>query len=137
LARLWRAELDRRLHPHGLSQARYVLMVLMAESTCPLTQTDLAERADITGPTLVRHLDLLEAQGLVVRTDATGDRRVKHVTLTAIGRKSLKAASEVASAMRDEMVAPFEAHEVDTAELFLQGLTSQFEKVRKTGFTDE
>ena len=83
------------------------------------------------------NLDLLEAQGLVVRADAPADRRVKHVTLTAVGRKSLKAAREVASAMRDEMVAPFAPHEVDTAELFLHGLTSQFEKVRKAGMTDE
>ena len=31
LARLWRTELDNRLRPHGLSQARWLLLLHLAD----------------------------------------------------------------------------------------------------------
>ena len=104
-ARLWRGELDRRLLPHRLSQARYVLLTLLVEADSPLPQNDLAERAGITGPTLVRQLDHLESNDLVERRDAPDDRRVKHVCITKAGHAAHTQADAIAQGLRMELTA--------------------------------
>jgi MarR family transcriptional regulator for hemolysin len=51
----------------------------------PRTQLDLARSVGVEGPTLTRHLDALEAAGLVERHRDTGDRRAVRVELTDAG----------------------------------------------------
>ncbi len=50
------------------------------------TQQELARALHIEGPTLTRHLDGLEEEGLVVRRRDTNDRRAVSVELTDLGR---------------------------------------------------
>ena len=49
------------------------------------TQQDLARAVGIEGPTLTRHVDALERDGLVTRRRDTGDRRAVRVELTQAG----------------------------------------------------
>jgi MarR family transcriptional regulator, transcriptional regulator for hemolysin len=51
------------------------------------TQLDLARAVGIEGPTLTRHLDGLEEQGLVRRVRDTADRRAVKVELTDAGER--------------------------------------------------
>ena len=51
------------------------------------TQQDLARAVGIEGPTLTRHVDALERDGLVTRRRDTGDRRAVRVELTAAGEQ--------------------------------------------------
>jgi MarR family transcriptional regulator for hemolysin len=55
------------------------------------TQLDLARAVDIEGPTLTRHLDNLEQNGLVRRTRSEADRRAFRVELTPAGEAAHKA----------------------------------------------
>lgn len=50
-------------------------------------QRELARSLGIEGPTLTRHLDALEAAGLVVRRPAANDRRAVQVELSEAGRR--------------------------------------------------
>ena len=50
------------------------------------TQHELARALRIEGPTLTRHLDGLEEDGLVVRRRDANDRRAVSVELTDLGR---------------------------------------------------
>jgi MarR family transcriptional regulator, transcriptional regulator for hemolysin len=50
------------------------------------TQHELARALRIDGPTLTRHLDGLEDEGLVVRRRDPADRRAVSVELTDLGR---------------------------------------------------
>src|SRR3546814_11921486 len=86
LARLWRNELDQRLKPLGLSQARGIALLHLAKPGPPLTQNDLAERARIRGPTLARQPDLLAADGLTSGRECPGHRRVTTVHPTQRAR---------------------------------------------------
>ncbi|MCA8926459.1 MAG: MarR family transcriptional regulator [Alphaproteobacteria bacterium] len=130
VARLWRGELDRRLHPHSLSQARYVLLTLLAEVSGPIAQNDLAEQAGISGPTLVRQLDQLESAGLVERRDAPEDRRVKHVCITAAGRTTHCDASRIALALRQELVADLPASQLTSLNASLACVLRRLETIR-------
>lgn len=51
-----------------------------------MTQAGIAEHIGITGPTLVHHLDRLEAAGLVRREVDPQNRRMRTLTLTDDGR---------------------------------------------------
>ncbi len=137
LARLWRWELDNRLQPLGLSQARYVLLVLLTEASGPIAQNDLADRAGISGPTLVRHLDHLQNHGLIERVDAPSDRRVKHVCLTETGRLRCRNAQEIAMALREELVAPFPPAIVEQSQQMLQDLKESLDAMRSGAGNNE
>ena len=137
VARLWRWELDQRLQSLGLSQARYVLLVHLTEAPGPIAQNDLAERAGITGPTLVRHLDHLQGNGLVERQDSPNDRRVKHVYLTETGRDHCGRAQTIANQLREELASPFPPHLIEESQNMLQGLVLSLEGMRAGASNDD
>lgn len=104
VSRMWRHVLDARLKPLGLSTARWVALVNLSAHPEGLTQNALAFRVGIKGSTLVRQLDLLEADGWVVRRAQPGDRRVKRVFLTPKARPALASIAAVGRSLRRELL---------------------------------
>ncbi len=92
--------LDARLHEHGASLWNWVLL-REAAAADGASQRELAQRMRIEPPTLVRHLDKLERDGLVERCPDPDDRRVARVVVTDAGRARAEQLHEV-------------VHEVDT-----------------------
>jgi len=82
VAKAFKARMDERLKPFGLSSATRRVVGALACSSKALTQRELAEAIFVEGPTLVRLLDRLEAMEWVTRENVPGDRRMKHVQLT-------------------------------------------------------
>ena len=78
----WRAELDLRLGPLGLSQARGLILHYLSIHGDGLQQNELADIVGIRGSTLVRQLDRLESDGWVERRNDPGDRRVKTIHMS-------------------------------------------------------
>ena len=72
---------------HGGSMATWLVLHHAFEAP-DSSQSHLAARLDIEAPTLVRHLDRLEADGLLERRRDPRDRRVLRVRLTAAGAGS-------------------------------------------------
>src|SRR5258708_39886732 len=85
LARLWRREVDQAVAAHGLSQATAIPLVVLSRRGKSVRQCVLAEEMGIEGPSLVRLIDLLQAEGLVERREDPTDRRAKKLPLTAPG----------------------------------------------------
>src|SRR3546814_15512969 len=79
VARLWRAEIDRRLATFGLTESRWLTLLHISRLPHAATQRELAEAVGVRGPTLVRTLDRLEAEGLIERRTEAADRRTKSV----------------------------------------------------------
>ena len=88
VARLVRAEMDRRIAASGLGltpgDARVLAYAARFE---PVRQSVLAERAALEPMTVSTYLDTLEARGLIERQTDPADRRAKLVTLTAAGTR--------------------------------------------------
>ena len=59
----------------------------------------------IQGPTLVRLLDALEAQGLVCRLSTPEDRRAKRVMIQPAGEAMVKEVDVVAAQLREDTFA--------------------------------
>jgi MarR family transcriptional regulator for hemolysin len=73
---------------HGSSLTTWIVLRSAALAPPPgLSQRELAHDMAIGGPALVRHLDRLEAEGLVERTRDQADRRVMRITLTPAGHR--------------------------------------------------
>lgn len=104
VSRLWRHELDARLRPLGLSTARWVALVNLNAHPEGMTQNALALRVGIKGPTLVRQLDQLEADGWVERRDSPADRRVKLVFMTPKAKPALKSIAAIGRRLRAELL---------------------------------
>lgn len=98
ITRLWRAEIDRRLAPLGLTDARGLTLLHLSRLGELATQKELADVAGVQGPTLVRTLDWLEAEGLIERRPSATDRRSKTLVLT---RQALPVVQRIEAIARD------------------------------------
>jgi len=80
------------------SHPAWVLRALRDALRAEGRQHELADLLQIGHPELVRLLDNLERKGLVVRHDASDDRRVKRIALTPSGRRIAERAASMAEA---------------------------------------
>jgi MarR family transcriptional regulator for hemolysin len=83
------------------------------------TQHELARAMRIEGPTLTRHLDGLEEEGLVVRKRDTSDRRAVSVELTEVGRAKHAEMLRAAQSFNKRLLAGFSAEEIDELRVLL------------------
>ncbi|MBU1001153.1 MAG: MarR family transcriptional regulator [Proteobacteria bacterium] len=68
---------DELARPFGLSNSRWLVLRILEEHGCALSQKELAAEIGIEGPTMVRILDGMERDGWVRRRISDKDRRVK------------------------------------------------------------
>jgi MarR family transcriptional regulator for hemolysin len=114
IARRWRARLDQRIAPFGLTEARWLVLLSLARRGDGVTQKDLAARLAIEAPTLVRTLDWLQRQGFVERRAVPSDRRAKTIHLTDKARPVLLRIEAEAAAVRAEILADIPEQDLAT-----------------------
>ena len=101
--RRWRAVLDDHLRPLGQSSARMEALAAIINSPSPSSQTDIARRLRIEGPTLTRMIDSLTRDDLVERRPAPGDRRTKHLVVTEKGEQALAHMFAIVDPLRERL----------------------------------
>jgi MarR family transcriptional regulator for hemolysin len=101
-----------------VSEATALPLLVLSRRGKTARQGELAEEMGIEGPSLVRLIDLLQAEGLVERREDPTDRRAKTLHLTPMGEAK---AAEVHRMLRrvrayllkdigsDQLAAAFEA----------------------------
>jgi DNA-binding MarR family transcriptional regulator len=81
------ARVEEVLRPHGLTFARYeVLMLLVLSSRGTLPMARIGERLQVHPASVTNAVDRLQGQGFVERTPHPTDRRATLVGLTDAGR---------------------------------------------------
>ena len=84
-ARIMAGELAVRIRPTGVGVGQWaILLLLWARDGA--TQAELARRAAIEAPTVVRTIDRMVRDGLVQRAGDPGDARLSRIYLTDRGR---------------------------------------------------
>ena len=86
------------------------------------TQHELARALHIEGPTLTRHLDGLEEEGLVVRRRHPSDRRAVSVELTDAGRARHTDMLRAVQAFNRQLLVGFTAEEIEELRTLLAKL---------------
>ena len=100
----WRAELDLRLGPLGLSQARGLILHYLSIHGDGLQQNELADIVGIRGATLVRQLDRLESDGGVARRNDPDDRRAKTIHLSDKAAPMVRKIETIIEQLRSEFL---------------------------------
>lgn len=110
LAQLLMRQLDRDLHPFGLSMHDYEILVELSEAPDHrMRMTELADRTAQSRSRLSHQVNRMEARGLVGREGCEGDRRGTFAVLTGHGAAAI------------EEVAPF--HVASVRENFIDQLS--------------
>jgi len=124
----WRIALDRRLRPLGYSRSRWMALLHVSRED-GITHRELAERLGIEAATLVRLIDRMEKEGLLQRRASETDRRVKHLHLSAAGRKEMDRIWACASDLRKEILAGLSKAKIKTTLDVLQKVRSKLESL--------
>ncbi|HWA18120.1 MAG TPA: MarR family transcriptional regulator [Devosia sp.] len=90
---------------HGVSEAASAPLLWIDRLGGNVRQNALAAAVGIEGASLVRLLDELQKSGLITRAADPGDRRANTVTLTAAGRKAVRAVNASLARLRSEVFA--------------------------------
>lgn len=124
--RQWRKRLDERLKHMDLTQARWVVLLHLSRIG-PVSQRELAGVVGVEGPTLVRVLDNLERQGLVLRRSCEEDRRIKRLHLAEAAGPVLAEIMRIASDFRRELLAGVPPEELHAAWRVLKTIGDRLE----------
>lgn len=130
LTKGWKAILDARFAPLGLSEARWQCLLHLGRAKGAIAQVDLAERMGITPPTLVKLLDRLEDDGWIERQQEPGDRRSKRVLLTAKAAGLAREVEAEALRLRADIFSAVSAKELQLAEDVINKLLGRVEQLR-------
>ena len=126
-SRAWRQALDRRLKFLGVSQASWMTIAVAAKAKGPLSQSELAQRLDVEGATMVAMVDRLVKAGFVIREPSTTDRRVKRILLTQAGNLLYDKVRAEAATFRQELLANVDPKKLLAATELLESLEGTIE----------
>lgn len=90
IARATRAYMAKELADTGLYPGQEGVIEVLGDGK-PLTPGEIALRLGVRPPTITKTISRLEEQGFVARSKSDGDARQVHISLTADGKKLLKA----------------------------------------------
>ncbi len=112
LVRIWRALIDHRLKPLGLTQTHWVTLHNIHQLPPEQSQIQLAKAIGIEQPSLVRTLDQLEEKGLISRQTCANDRRAKRIGLTERATPIITEMENVIDKTRGEILSGISAEEL-------------------------
>lgn len=98
------------LAEHGLTPARLTALSIIATAPA-LNQSALAQRLDISGPSVLKIVDALVASGYIERVDCADDRRRYLLALTPPGRAKLAEVRQAIDAYEARLAAALGAAE--------------------------
>ena len=127
-ARAWRQNLDQRLKPMGLSQAKWRTLMHLSIAQEALTQAEIAARLGVEEPTVVTLLHRLEREAWITRTNSSHDRRCKMVLLGRRAQRVITQISATAQKLRHELLADIPESDLQTCMSVLARIRDRAEK---------
>lgn len=115
VGRLWRRAANQALDACGLSHSTAAPLLALQRLGGSARQGSVAEEAGLEGPSVVRIIDLLVAENLVVRAEDSSDRRARIITLTEAGEARLRSIRAIIDAMREDLVGGIDAADLHVA----------------------
>jgi DNA-binding MarR family transcriptional regulator len=117
VARLLRRRIDQRAQAIGLTSAQWRVLALIARAETfnqePLSQAALADQMDMEPITLSRHIDRMQANGLIERRPNPTDRRAYHLFLTEEARPLVARFREVGTECIDSALTGVSEQEIE------------------------
>ena len=131
-ARRWRKLANERVKVIGQTMARWETLFLVALSGDEMTQGELARLISIEGPTMVRMLDVLARDGLIVRRQSSADRRVTTNRITPKGMRAIREIMDITDKLRGEVMGNIDGGRL---EVFLDVLTQILRNIDEMSYS--
>lgn len=119
-ARQWRRAVDLRLQKYGLTEATWLPLLRLAQSSTPMRQKDLAAALSLDSSSVVRILNGLEDAGLIGRSEDAEDRRAKAIVITPLGRSLVRKVEAVSEDVQREVLAGLSQGDIAIARRVLE-----------------
>jgi len=116
--------MDKLMAAQGASFARTKMMSFI-ERGGKVRSTDLAEAFGFAPRTITEAVDALERDGMVLREADINDRRVKQISLTALGQEVLKASEPERTRFGNRLFEALEQDEIGELTRLLGKLNSR------------
>jgi DNA-binding MarR family transcriptional regulator len=119
LADLLAGSIEPVLKPYGLSVRAFDILAAIHSAKGKESQAQIAERLDIKPSSLTENVQALIKRGLLSQT-AGDDRRVKQLSLTSLGVKTLNQCLKAFGAAEAKAFADIPAKQLDSAHKVIQ-----------------
>lgn len=119
-SRHWRRICQAILANYGITEACAVPLLIIVRLGDGVRQVTVAQAAGMESPSLVRLLDQLCAQGYVLRTEDSTDRRAKALSLTAQGRALAEAIEGELARLRKDVFKHIDKADLEATQRVLQ-----------------
>lgn len=129
IVRLMGLEIDRRMEPHGLTNAQWLPLIKLYEGRAGCV-AELARSCQLDNGAMTRLLDRVESKGLCRRVRSQSDRRVVNLELTAEGQDAARVIPEVLATMQNRILAGFSEAEWRQLVDFLQRILKNAEQLQ-------
>jgi MarR family transcriptional regulator, organic hydroperoxide resistance regulator len=116
---LWQRSVNDVLSEYGLTHAQFVVLAAagwLTHQQESVTQTDIANHANIDKMMTSTILRGLQQKGLIIRTEHETDMRAKTVLLTNNGQTTLKRALVLVEEIDESLIAPLRQNSAAFAE---------------------
>lgn len=107
IVRLMGQEIDRKMEPHGLTNAQWLPLIKLQGGKGSCGVAELARACQLDTGAMTRLLDRVEHKGLCRRERSVSDRRVVNLTLTPEGQQAAAVIPQVLSEMQNAVLAGF------------------------------
>lgn len=129
VSRLWRRVANQRLDDYGVSHATAAPLLALWRMGGEARQGVVAEMAGLEGPSMVRLVDVLLAEGLITRREDPSDRRAKILQLTTQGEARMERIMTVLDDLREELLAGIDEDALAGASAVLERLEATLEDI--------
>jgi MarR family transcriptional regulator for hemolysin len=121
---------DNHVKEKGMTLARARILRVLRNSDAGATQRALALELEIEGPTLVRLLDNLEAQGCIERVTVETDRRAKRIALTEEGMRQATEVEGIVDRFRAEINKGIDPDEIEIMRKVMAQMTRNLDALQ-------
>lgn len=112
-AKMLAERLEHRLNVYDVTRVQWIAMYYVSQYE-PITQKQLAEKMYLKESTIVRLLDRMEKEKVLVRECSPADRRVRYLKLTEKGQKIKEELSVIVENFKNDAIEGISEEDLDT-----------------------
>ncbi len=128
-ARLWKAKLNQKLKPLGLSYAKWSTLLLIDRLGSNLLLNEIAEALSIEHPTLTRVLKELERDDWIIRQSHPDDKRAKTVSLSKNAKEKMANIEAIIEQIRAQILDDIDQSEIEAGAKLLEKISSRLKEL--------
>lgn len=122
---------DKKVEGTGVYRSQHRMLMILGKHP-EISQTELAEKLEISPAAVAVSLKKLEKSGLIARQANEDDNRVNHVTVTEKGGLTIKVSAEYFREMEAALLKDFSMEEMEALEKFFKRIIANGEEYYKS-----